>query len=240
MTGAVTQLLREGVKVVASAPASARTFLCDHLALDAAAPVQIVAAETSTMLGARTVLGLALERFRAVDILVNARVAYKRTPFNDDWECMLADYELLTNFNVRAPFMLGRAAVPIMKAAGRGAIVNVSSIDVLPANGRKINQPGEDLYCATRWALNGLVAAWARVLPPEIRVNNLCVETQLLHDQSGAMQAEEVVAYREQVIGLMLQLLQDERTGENVPAYGSGPLRLPASKPPHKRISGTV
>ena len=60
-----------------------------------------------------------------LDILVNNAGIYQRVPLErieeDDWDRMMA-------VNVKGPYLGSKAAVPAMRAAGGGAIVNLSSI----------------------------------------------------------------------------------------------------------------
>lgn len=68
--------------------------------------------------------------------------------------------------NVHGAFYMMRAVVPPMKAAGGGAIVNIStgSVFTLPA--------GRADYVASKWAVEGLTRAAAKELGPHgIRVN---------------------------------------------------------------------
>jgi NAD(P)-dependent dehydrogenase (short-subunit alcohol dehydrogenase family) len=68
--------------------------------------------------------------------------------------------------NVRAPFLLTAAVVPAMAAAGRGAIINVGSVNGL------IGMAVAALYGSTKAALHSLTASWAAELAPQgIRVN---------------------------------------------------------------------
>jgi NAD(P)-dependent dehydrogenase (short-subunit alcohol dehydrogenase family) len=57
--------------------------------------------------------------------------------------------------NVRAPGLLSAAAIPHMRKAGGGAIVNIASIDGLWA------EPALPAYCASKGALIGLTRALA-------------------------------------------------------------------------------
>ena len=61
-----------------------------------------------------------------------------------------ADWTLLMGVNVEAPFRICRAAIPIMAAAGGGAIVNVASCWGLRPG------PGHAVYCMTKAAIASL------------------------------------------------------------------------------------
>lgn len=88
------------------------------------------------------------------------------------------DFRLSVAVNVEAPFRLSRAAIPIMAAAGGGAIVNTASCWGL--------RPGPDhaVYCMTKAALASLTQCMGRDHAHQgIRVNAVCpneVDTPML------------------------------------------------------------
>jgi len=71
--------------------------------------------------------------------------------------------------NVQGAFHCLRRAVPIMKAAGSGAIINIAS--TAGTHGFPLRTP----YAASKWALIGLTKSLAMELGPfAIRVNAIC------------------------------------------------------------------
>jgi 3-oxoacyl-[acyl-carrier protein] reductase len=78
----------------------------------------------------------------------------------EDWDAVIAT-------NLRGPFLVTRAFLPAMKAAGEGAIVNVASL--AGRNGFE----GGTAYCASKHALLG----FAKALMFEVRKHNLRVIT---------------------------------------------------------------
>ena len=63
--------------------------------------------------------------FGTVDILVNNAALFMAAPIEETTEAIWDDQ---MNLNLKGLFFLTKAVVPIMKAKGRGKIVNVSSI----------------------------------------------------------------------------------------------------------------
>ncbi len=116
-------------------------------------------------------IGRAAEAVRAAygraDILINSAGFTRPVPHAqlDALDDALLDSILIAN--VRGPFAMIRAFVPLLRAGGDGVIVNVSSISAFTGSGSNI------AYCASKAALDTMTLSLARVLGPHIRV--LCV-----------------------------------------------------------------
>jgi NAD(P)-dependent dehydrogenase (short-subunit alcohol dehydrogenase family) len=102
-----------------------------------------------------------------LDILINAAgiggaVGPVETFRFEDWRrCM--------GVNIDGPFLCCRAAIPMLKAAGRSSIVNFSSVSGLFGN--RDRAP----YVAAKWAVIGLTKTLAMELGPfGINVNAIC------------------------------------------------------------------
>jgi len=63
------------------------------------------------------------------------------------------------NLNVRAVFQLSREAARRMTGTGWGRIINIGS-----ALGEGVPMPAMAIYCATKFAINGLTRGWSRDL----------------------------------------------------------------------------
>ena len=70
-------------------------------------------------------------------------------------EFAVQDFDRVLAVNLRAPFVLAKAVLPHMRAAGGGTIVNVSSV------AGKRGWPGAVAYCASKFGLTGLTQALA-------------------------------------------------------------------------------
>jgi 3-oxoacyl-[acyl-carrier protein] reductase/meso-butanediol dehydrogenase/(S,S)-butanediol dehydrogenase/diacetyl reductase len=70
--------------------------------------------------------------------------------------------------NLNAVYLVTKAVLPAMRAAGGADIVNISSV------AGRAGQPRMGAYCATKFALVGLTQQLALELAPEIRVNCIC------------------------------------------------------------------
>ena len=90
------------------------------------------------------------------DILVNnAAIGSYGTPLH---ETPLEDWQRLIDTNLRGPYLTIRAFAPMMIAARRGHIVNISSL------AGKNPLPNGAAYSASKWGLNGLTYSVAEEL----------------------------------------------------------------------------
>lgn len=98
----------------------------------------------------------AAERVRGelggVDVLVNSAATDAPGGVED---ITAADWDRVLAVNLRAPFLLCRAVLPSMRDAGRGTIVNVSSV------AGKRGWANASAYCASKFALAGFTQALA-------------------------------------------------------------------------------
>jgi 3-oxoacyl-[acyl-carrier protein] reductase len=156
--------IAEGARVVVTGrDAGALDALVAELG-DMAHPVpgDLAAPETPDRLVAAT-----LAHFGALDLLVNNAGAIH--PVRDLVDFAPQDWRAVLEVNLVAPAMLVRAAVPAMRKAGRGHIINVSSI-----GGRK-GARGRSAYRASKAGLINLTESLAAELAKDgIQVNCIC------------------------------------------------------------------
>ena len=118
---------------------------------------------------------LAAKALGGLDILVNNAGIMRRGKVTDSSD---EDFELSVSINVKAPFHLCRASIPIMAANGGGAIINTASCwGVHPG-------PNHAVYCMTKAALASLTQCMGRDHAHQgIRINAVCpneVDTPML------------------------------------------------------------
>ena len=103
------------------------------------------------------------ERHDRLDVLVNNASAFEPTPVGkvsqDDWDHLMAS-------NLRAPFFLSQALLPLL-AANQGCIVNLVDIHA--------QRPLQDysVYCIAKAGLLMMTLSLARELGPQVRVNGV-------------------------------------------------------------------
>lgn len=127
-----------------------------------------------------SLVGMALEEFGRIDILVNNAAL----PLTTRFEQITADeWRRAVEVNLTAPFLLIRAVLPAMKAQGYGRIVNISS-----SAGRMVSTLGGAHYTATKTGLLGLTRAAAKELGGYgITVNAVCpgmIDTELTRESA--------------------------------------------------------
>ena len=151
---------------------------CRALGVD----VVVIQGDVADDAACREMVRATVERWGRLDALVNnAAVTVKSDPF--DLETLsAADFQNVFGVNVIGAYQMFRAAIPAMRAAGGGAIVNVSSNVAFTGGGSSL------AYTASKGALNALTMALARTCGPEIRVNAVCpgvIDTRWMRQTLG-------------------------------------------------------
>lgn len=121
----------------------------------------------------------AVDRFfgmrTAFDILVNNAGTNRPKP---TWEVSEADYDAVVDLNLKSAYFVAQAAAKAMMAAGtKGSLIHMGS------QMGHVGGPNRSLYCASKWALEGMSKAMALDLAPHgIRSNTIAptfIETPL-------------------------------------------------------------
>ena len=111
------------------------------------------------------------------------------------------DWQRIVDANLKSVFLVSRAALPALRRAGGGAIVNVASVLGL------VGMKARAAYCAAKSGVIGLTRAMAMDHAGEgIRVNAICpaiVETEMVRDLFSA-QSDPAAAMRARAATLPL------------------------------------
>ena len=112
------------------------------------------------------------KRFGRIDILVNDAAYNTSIPFADLDGLTQEVWDKILAVNLTGPMRLTKAVAPVMKAQGRGRIVNIASVAGLGPTGSSI------AYAVSKAGLIHLTRCMAVALAPETLVN--CVAPGLL------------------------------------------------------------
>jgi NAD(P)-dependent dehydrogenase (short-subunit alcohol dehydrogenase family) len=124
---------------------------------------------------ARALPGQAADFLGGLDVLVNNAGITMNQPF---LETTVEQYDTIFNVNMRAMFFAAQGAAEIMVSAGRGAVVNISSVH---AYGAMVEHA---VYAATKAAIVGFTRTLAlELIQQNVRVNCIASGWVLVENQ---------------------------------------------------------
>lgn len=154
--GAAVTLLARSVDEIAAGAAAIRTRggVADHAVIDVTDLAAVAA-----FFGRRP----------AFDILVNNAGTNRPKPMIDATE---ADFDAVIGLNVKSAFFVAQAAAKSLIVAGRfGSLIHIGS------QMGHVGGPNRSLYCASKWALEGMNKAFALDLAPHGIRSNIIAPT---------------------------------------------------------------
>ncbi len=168
--GIVRRFVAEGATVVMLARGRERL---EEVAVEFGDAVVPVTCDVGDPNSVRAAFATVAERFGKIDVLINHAAVYRPCAVehitDEDIERQLA-----TNF--LGPVYASRAAIPLLRAAGGGDIINTSSESTLHPF------PMLSMYVSTKAALE----AFGRVLAQEVRDDDIRVTTVVQGTAAGA------------------------------------------------------
>jgi 3-oxoacyl-[acyl-carrier protein] reductase len=120
----------------------------------------------------QALIGEVTRRFGHLDILINDAAYNKSIPFTDLDNLTPEVWDKIMAVNLTGPMQMIKAVAPVMKAQGRGRIVNIASVAGLTPTGSSI------AYAVSKAGLIHLTRCMAVAMAPETLVN--CVAPGLL------------------------------------------------------------
>jgi 3-oxoacyl-[acyl-carrier protein] reductase len=156
----------------------------------------VVRADVADDAQCRALAQAALDKWGRIDALVNNAGTTKFVDHKNLEGLTADDFLAIYRTNVVGAFQMTRACAPALRA-GRGAIVNVSSVASQVPVGSSI------AYGASKAALNMMTRSLARALGPEIRVNAVCpgyVDTPWQHNAHGSERANQIAAHYASIV----------------------------------------
>ena len=212
--------LSEGASVVATSRRSAEV---DTLRSEAGAAGERLSGEAVDVTDEAAVAKLVAAiraRHGRLDVLVNCVGGYAGG--SKLWEADVKSLDVMLALNLRSGWVLARAAVPMMLAAGRGTIVNVASRAAL------VHGAGEAAYAASKAAALALFDSLAADLKGTgVRVNSVLPSLIDTEANRKAMPKSDFSKWPkpEEIARVILFLCGDDAKlvhGAAIPVYGVG------------------
>lgn len=148
-------------------------------ALDAAvsaagASVEVLPLDVRDTVGVEACVATILERHGSIDVLVNnAGVGFVRSTEQATEE----DIQWVTDVNYLGVVRCTKAVLPHMRAARSGRVVSVSSV------GGLVGQPFNEIYCASKFAVEGYMEGLASYVGPFFNIGFSIVEPGGIHSE---------------------------------------------------------
>jgi NAD(P)-dependent dehydrogenase (short-subunit alcohol dehydrogenase family) len=165
----------EGARIVLSGRSEPDLKATAERVTAAGGTAEIVSAELADEAAVRHLIETTKNRWDRLDILVNNAGITHSAPFA---ETTTEDLDRCWAINARAPFILCREALPLLKQAERGRIINIAS--VVAVKGYAL----QSAYTASKHALRGMSMSLAEELRgSDVRVHVVCpggVDTELV------------------------------------------------------------
>ena len=194
-------LAGEGAALVMAARAADALAEAANLVRRAGGRAEPVVTELADEQSIRNLVRVTQDRFGRLDILINnagithsARLEDTRTE----------DLDRCWAINARAPYLLCREALPLLRQSEAGTIVNIST--VVGVKG----YPLQSAYTASKHALRGMSISLAEELRgTNIRVHVICpgaVDTGMVGDVRPDIKKEDLIG-PDEIAGLVLYLV---------------------------------
>ena len=143
-----------------------------------------------------------------LDILVNNAAWNIGIPFPNLEDLTAEIWDRVLETNLRAPFLLARAAASLLKADGGGHIVNISSAGGISPGSSSI------AYSSSKAGLNHLTRCLAVAMSPDVAVN--CVAPGLVENTRMANRLPDAVSNAARKQAILGKVGQTEDIAEQV------------------------
>ncbi len=179
---------REGAKVVVAGRNEERAKAVVEKIKAEGGEALYVICDTSKPEDAKKLFDAAMEKYGTIDILVNNAGMLSMSPLE---KVPIDEWDKVFNVNVTAALYLTQLVAPVMKAKGKGVIVNTSSVAGFAAH------YGFAAYISSKHAMSGLTKSMAWELGPEIRVNAIApgaIHTAMVDSIGGLAAVEGMIS----------------------------------------------
>jgi len=194
-------LAREGATVVLAARSAQTLAEAAQLVRETGGRAETVVTELASEESIRNLVRVVKDKLGRLDILVNNAGITHSAKFE---ETKTEDLDRCWAINARAPFILCREALPLLRQAEAGCIVNISS--VVGVKG----YPLQSAYTASKHAVRGMSISLAEELRgTNIRVHVICpgaVDTGMVGNVRPDIRKEDLIQ-PDEIAELVLYLL---------------------------------
>lgn len=108
-----------------------------------------------------------LESEKTIDVLINNAGAGFIKPME---QASIDEIKQVMDVNFYGPIRCSKAVLPLMRKQRSGHIINISSV------GGIVGQPANEIYCAAKFALEGLTESLATYMQPYFGINVSLIE----------------------------------------------------------------
>ena len=185
-------LAQQGITVVGVARSQEALQPVQHEIETAGGTLHPIAADLIDPDSPKKIIDTTIATCGRLDILVNNAGIVAEGPVID---ATVEEWDRLMAINARAPFLLCKEAVPHLKAAGAGTIIQIVSVIGVKAY---VNQ---GIYTASKHALMGM----SKVLAQEVQKDNIRVHTIL----PGGVATDMIARVRPDLTPELLMLPED-------------------------------
>ena len=160
-------LAASGYTVYATMRNTSKKDELEHLTKDFPGNIHIMALDVNIEKTITDCIQAILKKEGRIDVLVNnAGAGFIRSVE----QATMEEIENVMNVNFSGPIRCIRAVLPAMREQHSGHIINVSSV------GGLVGQPLNEIYCAAKFALEGLTESIATYLSPYFNIKTSIIE----------------------------------------------------------------
>ena len=223
------QLAAAGASVVVNYSRSADEATATVKEIEAAGgTAAAIQADVSDAAQVEALVSQTVERFGRLDAVVNNAGTTVFVPFKDLAGIDEGAWDRIIGVNVKAPWLMAKAAERALRANGGGAIVNISSVAGLKPGGSSL------AYSVSKAAMIHLTKCLALAMSPEVRVNSIApgfVNTRW-HDNSSDERKRQIAEGSplgrnvgvDEIASATLEALRNDNMTGQVIAIDSGTL----------------
>jgi NAD(P)-dependent dehydrogenase (short-subunit alcohol dehydrogenase family) len=176
---------KAGHRVFATMRNLAKRKALDRAGATAGVSVDVLALDVSDAASVEAAVASVIATEKRIDVLINnAGAGFARATE----QASLEDIAGIMDVNFMGAVRTTKAVLPHMRAARSGHIVNISSV------GGLVGQPFNEVYCASKFALEGYTESLASYVTPSFGVHFTAVEPGGMHSDFAGAAMRQIAA----------------------------------------------